>query len=124
MPPRRRRGGLRLAHGLLLLGRELELAPPADDLLGVDAGLVAVVDAGEHDARLGVVEQRDRHRLAAGELVVGVVADERSVGDRARHRRFEGPDPRLELRRDVPRVLAQVVETGLQLGAMRDKVAR
>ena len=35
----------------------------------------------QHDPRVLTVEQRDRHRLLPGELVVGVVADQRLVGD-------------------------------------------
>src|SRR5207248_6194060 len=43
-------------HRFRLLGRELELAAPAAHLLAVDARLVAVVDARQHDPRLLVVE--------------------------------------------------------------------
>ncbi len=70
-------------HRLGLLGRELELAPSIVHLLAVHARLVAMMDARQHDPRARVVEQRDRHRLLSGELVVGVVANQRAVGDRA-----------------------------------------
>ena len=57
--------GERPPHRLRLLGRELELAAPVDDLLAVDARRVAVDDRGEHDAVALGVEQRDRRRLVA-----------------------------------------------------------
>src|ERR1700719_3579948 len=69
-------------HGLGLLRGELQFAPPVAHLLAVDARLIAMVDAREHDPRAFVVEQRDRHRLLSRELVVGVVAHERAVRDR------------------------------------------
>ena len=79
--PRRRARG---AAPLPPRARAAAPAAPRDDLLGVQPRLVAVVDRGEHDARAVGVEQRDRQRLVARHLVVGVVADERAVGRRRR----------------------------------------
>src|SRR4051794_7842169 len=67
------------ADGLRLLGRELDLAFAAVDLLAVQPGGLAVGDRGEHDAAVVRVEQRERRRLVARELAVGVVADQRAV---------------------------------------------
>src|ERR1700722_14504778 len=58
--------GERQSHGLGLLGGELQFAVPAVHLLSIDARLIAMVDAREHDARLFVVQQGNRHRLVAG----------------------------------------------------------
>ena len=81
-PARRRRGPVqREPHRLALLGRELELRLAVADLLGVQPRGVAMVDRGEHDAGAGRVEQRDRGRLPPRHLAVGVVADQRAVGD-------------------------------------------
>ncbi len=110
------------AHGLGLLGRELELGLAADHLLGVDARLVAMVDAREHDARALIVEQRDRDRLLPGELVVGVVANERAMRDRAAHRRFDRGQPAVEPQRDVVDVEAERFEGVVQAGGVCDEV--
>ena len=45
-------------HGLLLLGRELVLAPPAVDLLAVQPGRVAMGDRRQHDPVVVGIEQR------------------------------------------------------------------
>src|SRR5215831_13809456 len=45
----------RVAHRLDLLGRELHLALPFEHLLGVHAGLVAMVDATQHHAAAALV---------------------------------------------------------------------
>src|SRR5829696_2099891 len=71
------------ADGLGLLGGELELALAGVDLLAVRPGGLAVGDRGEHDAAVAGVEQRERGRLVARELAVGVVAHQGAVGDRA-----------------------------------------
>src|SRR5919197_6484969 len=71
-------GGL---DGLLLLGRELELRLARVHLLHVYARLVAVVDRRYDHPRAARVEQRERGRLATRHLAVGVVADQRRVGD-------------------------------------------
>src|ERR1700761_1525019 len=73
----------RLADRLVLLGRELEFGFALAHLLGVEAGLVTVVDRGEDQPRSVGIEQRDRGGLAARHLAVGVVADQRAVGHRA-----------------------------------------
>ena len=41
--------GQRQAHGLQLLGGELELSAALEHLLGVQARLIAMVDGGQHD---------------------------------------------------------------------------
>ena len=82
-------------------------------LLEVDARLVAVVDAGEHHPRAGAVEQRDRHRLVPGELVVGVVAHQRAMGDRAAQTRLHASQPLLQALRHLPDVLPQILEAPL-----------
>ena len=71
-------------HGLLLLRRELDLGAALVQLLHVHARLVAVVDRGDHHAGPAGVEQGHAARLAAGHLAVGVVADQRGVGDASR----------------------------------------
>ena len=72
-------------------GESCELGGARGDLLGVQARLVAVVDRGQHDPGAVGVEQRDRQRLVARHLVVGVVADQRAVGDRAVEARSARP---------------------------------
>ena len=116
--PRERR-----AQRLLLLGRERHGAAPVDDLLGVEPRLVAVVDRGQHDPGAAVVEQRDRRRLAARHLVVGVVADDRPVGDRAVEAPLGALEPALEARHDVDDVVVQRGELALDVGGMGDEVA-
>src|SRR4051794_11572154 len=87
----------RLVHGLLLLRRELQRSLAVAQLLDVQTRLVAVHDRAEHDARLARVEQRHRARLVAGQLVVGVVADERAVGDAAVDAALDLAHPPLEV---------------------------
>ena len=120
---RRAPAGQRQAHRLGLLGRELQLAAPAVYLLCVDARLVAVVDAGEHDPRPFVVEQRDRHRLLAGELVVGVVAHQRAVRDRSPQRQLGPGEPPVQARGDILDVLVQPLERLLHRGGVGHQVA-
>ena len=57
--------------------------PAAVELLHVDPRVVAALDRGHDDARAGRVEQRERRRLVAARVLVGVVADDRGVRDRA-----------------------------------------
>src|SRR5438105_15391384 len=48
-----------------LLRRELELGLALPDLLGVEPGLVPVVDRGQYEAGLVGIQQRDRGGLAS-----------------------------------------------------------
>src|SRR3954469_21627083 len=104
------------AHGrergvdrLPLLGRELDLGLALVQLLDVEAGLVAVNDRRDHDARLVRVEQRQRARLVARQLVVGVVAHERAVGHAAVESALGRLHPALEM---LDRLLDPVAHVG------------
>ena len=76
----------RAVDGLLLLGRERDRRLAAVELLHVDPGVVAALDRGDDDAGARRVEQRERGRLVAARVLVGVVADDRRVRDRRRRR--------------------------------------
>ena len=70
------------------------------------------------------VEQRDRRRLAAGHLVVGVVAHEAVVGDRALEALLDRAQPALQPGREVLDVGVQRAEVAVQPGGVRGQVAR
>jgi hypothetical protein len=109
-------------HGLGLLRRELEFAAPGQHALAVHACLVAVVDARQHDPRPFVVEQGDRHRLVTGQLVVGVVADQRAVRERPPQRRLRCCQTPVQARRSLLDVVAQGFEGLLHRGRVRHQV--
>ena len=71
-----------MGDGFLLLGGELLLAGPADDVLGVGAGLAAAVDRGDDDAVAAVVEQGERPGEVAAHVAEGVVAHHGEVAQR------------------------------------------
>ncbi len=77
-------------------GESSNSASPSLHLLHVDARLVAVQDRGDDDTRAMSVEQRDGARLAARQLAVGVVADERPVGHAAVDASLRGGYPFVE----------------------------
>ena len=79
-----------------------------------------------HDStipELLVVQQRDRHRLVAGELVVGVVAHERAVRDPPAQRRLDARQPPVEARGGLLDVVAQRLEGLLHRRGVRHQVA-
>jgi hypothetical protein len=92
------------------------------DLLAVQAGGVAVGDRGEHDAIVVGVEQRNRCRLVAGHLVVGVIAHERAVGDRAVEAVLGGGHARVQALGDLLDARVQRFEGRLQRARVRDQV--
>ena len=67
---------------LVLLGRELLLAGPPGDVLGVGARLAAPVDRGQHDPVAGVVEQGQAPAEVPADVAEGVVPDHREVPQR------------------------------------------
>src|SRR4051812_30700181 len=77
----RAHGGQRRVDRFLLLGRQRYFGLALVQLLDVEARLIAVHDRRHHDARLVRIEQGERAGLVARQLVVGVVAHERAVGD-------------------------------------------
>src|SRR2546423_10055467 len=88
-------GGLeRRVDRLALLRRELQLGLPVPDALDVHARLLAVEDRGDDHARALGVEQRVGARLLPRHLAVGVVTDERRVGEAGFESTF-GPAPPL-----------------------------
>jgi len=87
-----------------------ELAAALANLLGVEPGLVAMVDRREHESRAVGVEQSDRRRLTSGHLAIGVVADQRSVRDRAVEAVLGNAHALIEPSRDVLEVLVQRLE--------------
>ena len=82
---------LRPAHGaldrFLLLGREGDRRAAALELLHVDPRVVAALDRRDDEPGARGVEQRERGRLVAARVLVGVVADDRRVRDGAVDRR-------------------------------------
>ena len=77
---------------LVLLGRELLLARPGGDRLGVGPGLAAAVDRGEHHAVPGVVEEGEAPAEVPADVAEGVVAHDRQVPQRVAVLRLEGGD--------------------------------
>ena len=96
---------------------------PRLHLLDVEARLLAVVDRREDDAGLPLVEQRDRGGLPAGQLVVGVVAHDRAVRERAVEALLVDVEPALDARHDVDHPLVQRLELALDVGGVRDEIA-
>ena len=68
------------------------------------------------------VEQRDRRRLVAGQLAVGVVADERAVGDRAVEPRLGRAQALVDVDGDLLDALVQGGERLLQPRGVGDEV--
>ena len=97
--------------------------PSRPNLLAVDACLVAVMDARQHDPRPVFVEERDRHRLPPGELVVGVIAHESAPRDRSAQGALGAPHPCVEAHRGGVHVFAEGVERRVQRRGMFDEVA-
>ena len=95
---------------------------PSAHHLQYSRALVAVGDAGEHDAVALGVEQGERRGLVAGHLAVGVVADERAVGDRAVEPLLGGRHPRVEPLGDLLDAPVQRLERGLQVAGVGDEV--
>ena len=58
----------------------------------------------------------------AGHLVVGVVADERAVGDRAVQTVLGGGHPRVQMRGELLDAAVQRLERALQVDGVRDQV--
>ena len=85
------------------------------------AGLVAVVDRGQHQPGAIGVEQGDRGRLAARHLAVGVVADQRPVGHRPSIRRSARPSAGRAARRHPGRSRERL-ELLLKRRGVRDQV--
>ncbi len=80
------------------------------ELLHVDARVVAALDRGHHGAGARRVEERERRRLLPAGVLVGVVADDRRVRDRA----VDAPvDPR-QPRGDLVDGPVEVVDPALQ----------
>src|SRR3954454_13607306 len=113
----------RRVHGLLLLGRELDLGLALGDPLEVDARLVAMHDRGEDHAAAVAVEQGERARLLARELVVGVVADQAVMGDAPVEPLVHAGERGLEAGHRVVDQLAQVREALLDAGRVRHEIA-
>ena len=90
----------------------------AVDLLHVDAGVVAALDRGDDDARARRVEQRERGRLVAAGVLVGVVADDRGVRDRV----VDPPVDAREAGRDLVDGAVQVVDPALERDGELDEV--
>src|SRR3712207_2655669 len=86
----------RQAHGLRLLRRELPPATPRVHLLAVQTGRVAVGDAGEDEAVAVRVEEGERRGLMPRQLAVGVVTDERAMGEGAVEPALDPAHPVLE----------------------------
>ena len=83
-----RRSGRQLSgHGALdrlqLLGGERDRRAAPVELLDVDPRVVAALDRGHDRAGAVVVEERERRGLVPARALVGVVADDRRVRDRA-----------------------------------------
>ncbi len=70
-----------------------------------------------------LVEQRDRGRLAARQLVVRVVAHDRAVRDRRVEALLRGAEAAVEPQRHVGDVLVQRLELALQVRGVGDEVA-
>ena len=96
---------------------------PSTTCFAYTRACLAVVDRGHDDARAVRVEQRDRRRLAAGQLVVGVEAHERAVGDRAVEPRLDLGEPLVDRAVHDVDVVAQVAEGLVELGGVGDEVA-
>ena len=103
-------------------GEQLVLASTADHVLAVQPRRVPVGDAGEDHAVAVGVEQRQRAGLPSRQLAVGVVADERAVGDRPVEPRLGSGHPVLEVGRDLLDALVQHVEGLLERAGVRDEV--
>ena len=81
-----------------------------------------MVDAGQHDAGLSAVEQRDRNRLLPGELVVGVVAHQCLMGDRFCERDLDVVETVVQVLGNIGDVLLQRLKRLLQRSAVGDHI--
>ena len=67
------------------------------DLLHVDPGVVAPLDRGDDDAGARSIEKRERRRLVAARVLVGVIPHDRGVRDRLVDLAVDPREPRSDL---------------------------
>ena len=122
--PGARRAGASGATASSSSGESAISASPSGDLLGVQARLVAVMDRGEHDAERVVSSRAIDADWRAGHLVVGVVAQQAAVGDRAVEALLGGRQAPVEAQRGLLDVGPQRRDRLAELRRVGDEVAR
>ena len=85
--------------GRLLLRGERHRGRAPLDVLDVDPRVVAALDRRHDGARPGRVEERERGRLLASGVLVGVIPDDGGVGDRSVDAPVDAGQPRRRPRR-------------------------